>query len=344
MGITIVEIQGGSITEVNQVTGTPVIVEQVTTQQQVQVYTKPTASALMGPKGDPGADGADGVDGVDGVDGADGADGVGVPAGGSTGSILAKATATDYDTAWIPNISVLAMPLYGLESTFQANKPHHTFQVSGGAVSITDGEEGRRYRIDTFNLSAPFTIVMTGAPGSSEVIQIPGGTTVTGGITFQVADKGLWDVYLKDTGSIWQLVVERVAQARVFTAEMWPITSGETLAIGDAVGGQPIFKVTPDIDGWRFDDVEIEIETAGTTGTHDWQIRRVRGGVAQDILTDPITIDSTETKSTDAATPPSINASYEIVQAGDLWYLDCDDVAATPGEGWLVISFTIKEF
>lgn len=42
-----------------------------------------------------------GADGVDGADGADGADGVGVPAGGTTGQVLAKATGTDYDTEWV---------------------------------------------------------------------------------------------------------------------------------------------------------------------------------------------------------------------------------------------------
>ena len=39
--------------------------------------------------------------GDDGAPGADGADGVGVPIGGATGQVLAKASATDYDTAWV---------------------------------------------------------------------------------------------------------------------------------------------------------------------------------------------------------------------------------------------------
>lgn len=36
-----------------------------------------------------------------GTPGADGADGVGVPPGGTTGQVLAKASAADYDTAWV---------------------------------------------------------------------------------------------------------------------------------------------------------------------------------------------------------------------------------------------------
>ena len=39
-------------------------------------------------------------DGKDGQNGADGADGVGVPAGGTAGQVLAKASGTDYDTEW----------------------------------------------------------------------------------------------------------------------------------------------------------------------------------------------------------------------------------------------------
>lgn len=54
-------------------------------------------------KGADGADGVDGVNGSDGSDGSDGADGAigqGVPTGGTTGQVLVKSSATDFDTAW----------------------------------------------------------------------------------------------------------------------------------------------------------------------------------------------------------------------------------------------------
>lgn len=54
-----------------------------------------------GPAGPAGATGPTGPAGVDGADGADGADGVGVPVGGTTGQVLAKASAIDYDTEWV---------------------------------------------------------------------------------------------------------------------------------------------------------------------------------------------------------------------------------------------------
>jgi hypothetical protein len=50
---------------------------------------------LAGPQGE------DGPAGADGAPGADGADGVGVPAGGTTGQVLGKASGADYDTAWV---------------------------------------------------------------------------------------------------------------------------------------------------------------------------------------------------------------------------------------------------
>ena len=43
----------------------------------------------------------DGANGQDGHDGHDGQDGQGVPTGGTTGQVLAKASNTDYDTVWV---------------------------------------------------------------------------------------------------------------------------------------------------------------------------------------------------------------------------------------------------
>jgi hypothetical protein len=58
---------------------------------------------LPGPTGPAGADGADGADGVPGPPGAQGPPGQpgqGVIAGGTTGQLLTKTSATDYATAW----------------------------------------------------------------------------------------------------------------------------------------------------------------------------------------------------------------------------------------------------
>lgn len=56
-----------------------------------------------GEKGDMGPTGFTGPKGDNGTSGMDGADGVGVPPGGLTGYILAKASDADFDTEWILN-------------------------------------------------------------------------------------------------------------------------------------------------------------------------------------------------------------------------------------------------
>jgi len=68
-------------------------------------YINTTSWQIFGPKATTwpaGVDivGADGADGVDGTDGTDGTNGQGVPTGGTTGQVLAKKSATDYDTEW----------------------------------------------------------------------------------------------------------------------------------------------------------------------------------------------------------------------------------------------------
>lgn len=58
-------------------------------------------TGATGPAGPAGAAGAQGPQGEPGTNGADGAPGVGVPAGGSAGQVLAKASGSDYDTTWV---------------------------------------------------------------------------------------------------------------------------------------------------------------------------------------------------------------------------------------------------
>jgi hypothetical protein len=70
-----------------------------------------------------GATGPQGDAGAPGADGADGADGVGVPAGGTMGQRLAKASGTDHDTEWVdPGGGVVALnDLSDVDLTGQAD-------------------------------------------------------------------------------------------------------------------------------------------------------------------------------------------------------------------------------
>jgi hypothetical protein len=59
------------------------------------------AVGAAGTNGTDGTNGTNGTNGTDGSNGMNGTNGVGVPAGGATGQILAKASGTDYDTVWV---------------------------------------------------------------------------------------------------------------------------------------------------------------------------------------------------------------------------------------------------
>jgi len=61
------------------------------------------AMGAPGPQGPAGNDGAPGPAGADGAPGAAGPAGVGIAVGGTAGQILAKNSATNYDTGWIDN-------------------------------------------------------------------------------------------------------------------------------------------------------------------------------------------------------------------------------------------------
>ena len=61
----------------------------------------PGVQGATGPSGPSGPIGATGPAGTAGATGATGAAGVGVPAGGATGQLLAKASGTDFDTTWV---------------------------------------------------------------------------------------------------------------------------------------------------------------------------------------------------------------------------------------------------
>lgn len=74
------------------------IADGVTVTTNVTEGVAVTANVVTGAKGDTGETGPTGATGPAG---ADGADGEGVPIGGASGQVLAKVSATDFDTEWI---------------------------------------------------------------------------------------------------------------------------------------------------------------------------------------------------------------------------------------------------
>ena len=100
---------------------------------------------------------------------------------------------------------------------------------------------------------------------------------------------------------------------------------------GDGAG----YMVVPSpMNGLNLVRVHARVITAGTTGTTDIQVHNVT--LAADMLSTKITIDSGETGSDTAATPPVIDTGNNDVATNDLLRIDVDAVSTTKPKGLLV--------
>ena len=98
--------------------------------------------------------------------------------------------------------------------------------------------------------------------------------------------------------------------------------------------GKAYFRIPDLLNSMILSTVAACCVTAGTTGTMDIMIRNVTDVV--DMLTTKITIDSTETDSSTAATPAVIDTAHDDVATGDLLAVDIDAVHTTAAKGLLV--------
>lgn len=113
-----------------------------------------------------------GEDGQDGAPGAQGAPGVGVPAGGSTGQVLAKSSGSDYVTEWV-NQSGGASALGDLtDVTISSPSSGHVLSYNGTAwvnapgggssmnyQKVTQAEYDAMYQAGTLSNSILYVIV-----------------------------------------------------------------------------------------------------------------------------------------------------------------------------------------
>lgn len=89
----------------------------------------------QGPKGDKGDTGDTGPRGPQGIQGEPG---VGVPAGGTTGQVLAKASDTDRDTEWIDVAPIIHNTASGSVASFSDGLPLPADQVTVGIEPVQD--------------------------------------------------------------------------------------------------------------------------------------------------------------------------------------------------------------
>ena len=112
-----------------------------------------------------------------------------------------------------------------------------------------------------------------------------------------------------------------------------PFDSTTACAVGDHAGSVT-FRVPSILNGWNLVGVAAANNTAGTTGTGDYQIHNVTQ--AADMLSTKITIDSGETDSSTAATAAVIDAANDDVATGDQLRVDVDAIQTTPATGLMV--------
>ena len=103
------------------------------------------------------------------------------------------------------------------------------------------------------------------------------------------------------------------------------------VATGD---GQFYFHVPADLAGLDLTEVHAENITAGVTGTMSVQIHNLT--TPADMLTNLITIDTTETGSDTAATPALIDVTEDDVAENDLLRIDIDTIQTTPAKGLII--------
>jgi hypothetical protein len=200
-----------------------------------------------------------------------------------------------------------------------------------------------------FDVTGTITITgMTVAAGRTFALQFDGALTLTHGgslhlpsganITTAAGDE--FTFYATATNTV-RCIGYALASGRAVkepadgkqVVQLLIFDDSEDCATGDGAGDL-FFRVPSPLNGWNLVDVAAACQTAGTTGTMDIQIHNVTDSV--DMLSTKITIDSGETDSSTAATPPVINTSNDDVATADQLRIDVDAVQTTPAKGLLV--------
>lgn len=105
------------------------------------------------------------------------------------------------------------------------------------------------------------------------------------------------------------------------------------VAVGD---GALYIPVPPSFHGRSLVEVQANVITAGVTNTTTIQLARMRAGVTVDMLSTRMTIDTTETSTTTAATPAVINSSNDDIVVGDVIRVDIDTISTTAPKGLIL--------
>lgn len=190
-------------------------------------------------------------------------------------------------------------------------------------AEVTTGTDTSR-AITPSSLTA-ITKVGTLATGNATAIVDASSTTAAGKIEVAISSE-------VDTGTDAGRAVSPDALAASYAGikviELYVTEKATDTATGD---GQFSFEIPETMNGMNLIGAHGRVDTAGTTGTTDIQIRNATQ--TADMLTTKITIDSGETSSRTAATAPVIDTNNDDVATGDIIQIDVDAVSTTKAKG-----------
>ena len=158
---------------ITQVTNTVTVTENGATVVVAVPETTVVTATAVGPQGPVGATGATGATGPTGP---------GVPAGGATGDILAKTSATDYATAWTdaPTVDLLGFDLTAAEAVSTGQLAWNAAEgtVDVGLLNGVTNQLGQETQLLCTNSAASVTItdgmgvMFTGANSSTLRLEV----------------------------------------------------------------------------------------------------------------------------------------------------------------------------
>jgi hypothetical protein len=201
-----------------------------------------------------------------------------------------------------------------------------------GQTSYTDGQllignsTGNTLAKATLTGTTPVTV--TNGNGTI-TLSVDAATTIAAGISeLAIASE-------VNTGTDATRVITPDALAASYAATKTIVFSTNdytaSLATGD---GQAYIHIPAAYNGMDIISGHAEVITAGTTGTSDFQIHNL--GLAADVFSTKITVDSGETGSDTAAAAAVINTSNDALATNDVLRLDIDAVSTTPPQGVIV--------
>jgi hypothetical protein len=201
--------------------------------------------------------------------------------------------------------------------------------VAGGSITQSGGSNlASAINTDTTNFDGGLSASDTTAQAAFETLddKTAAASTTTAGI-IEVATSAETDTGTDATRAVSP---DALAGSNLGIRYVAPVLAGWTTeaTTGD---GKFYIHVPAAFDGMNLVEVHAEVITAGTTGTLNLDIYNVTQ--AADMLSTNVTIDSGETGSDTAATPPVIDTANDDVAENDLIRIDIDAVHTTASKG-----------